>query len=144
VLAIDDDPTILEVIAHALGTLRGYEVRTAETGAKGLELYHQEPADCVIVDVKMPEMDGFQFLRALRGDPASAQTPVIVLSALTAEPYPETGWLSGADEYMQKPFKPSALCAMVERVLQITPEERAERAKRFAAGAPPGHNAASM
>jgi DNA-binding response OmpR family regulator len=133
VLAIDDDPTILDLIVHAFEQLRGYEVRTATNGVEGLQRYSEEPPDCVVVDVKMPLMDGYQFLRVLRGDPTSAQTPVVMLSALTEEPYPETGWLSGADEYVAKPFKPSALCAVVERVLQISPEERARRLERLAA-----------
>jgi len=132
VLAIDDDAHILDLITSALGTLRGYEVVTASHGAEGLELFHRLRPDCVIVDVQMPVMNGFQFLRAIRGDPASAHVPVIILSVRNEEAYQRTAAYSGVDEYMPKPFKLSALCATIERVTQITPEERVRRQQRLA------------
>src|SRR5260221_164916 len=114
------------------GTLLGYEVVTASHGAEGLELFHRLRPDCVIVDVQMPVMNGFQFLRAIRGDPASAHVPVIILSVRNEEVYQRTAAYSGVDEYMPKPFKLSALCATIERVTQITPEERVRRQQRLA------------
>lgn len=133
VLAIDDDASILDLIQHALTPQRGYQVTTATNGEQGLELYRRERPDCIIVDVYMPVMDGFKFLRAIRGDGASAHAPVIILSALADGPHELTGALSGVDEYMAKPFKPSALCSAIERVIQITPEERERRLERLAA-----------
>ena len=132
VLAIDDDAQILDLISSALGTLRGYEVVTASHGAEGLELFHRLRPDCVIVDVQMPVMNGFQFLRAIRGDPASANVPVIILSVRNEEAYQQTAAYSGVDEYMPKPFKLSVLCATIERVTQITPEERILRQQQLA------------
>jgi DNA-binding response OmpR family regulator len=134
VLVIDDDPTILELIRHALGRLDRYEVVTAVNGADGLQSYFDAQPDCVIVDIGMPVMDGFQFVRAIRGHSVSANTPIIVLSALTDDAHQTTGALSGVDEYIAKPFKVSVLCAALERVLQITPEERERRIQDLAEG----------
>src|SRR4029079_676576 len=91
VLVVDDDPTILELIRHALGRLNRYEVVTAVNGADGLQSYFRALPDCVIVDVDMPVMDGFQFVRAIRGHSVSANTPIIVLSALTDHNHTNTG-----------------------------------------------------
>jgi DNA-binding response OmpR family regulator len=132
VLVIDDDPTILDLIRYALGRLDRYEVVTAVNGADGLQSYFDALPDCVIVDIGMPVMDGFQFVRAIRGHSISANTPIIVLSALTDEDHQTTGALSGVDMYVAKPFKVSALCAALERALQITPEERARRIEDLA------------
>ena len=134
VLVIDDDPTILELIRHALGRIDRYEVVTAVNGADGLQSYFDAQPDCVIVDIGMPVMDGFQFVRAIRGHSVSANTPIIVLSALTDDAHQTTGELSGVDEYVAKPFKVSVLCAALERALQITPEEREQRIQDLAEG----------
>jgi DNA-binding response OmpR family regulator len=134
VLVIDDDPTILELIRHALGRLDRYEVVTAVNGAEGLQSYFDALPDCVIVDIGMPVMDGFQFVRAIRGHSVSANTPIIVLSALTDNDHQTTGALSGVDEYVAKPFKVNVLCAALERALQITPEERERRIQDLAEG----------
>lgn len=132
VLAIDDEADILDLITCALPRERGYEVCTAGDGAEGLEVYYRERPDCVIVDVAMPKMTGFQFLRALRGDSETAQTPVIILSALDTDAHHETGTLSGVDEYLQKPFKVTQLQATIHRVIGIVAEERARRAQELA------------
>ncbi|MBF6592070.1 MAG: response regulator [Ktedonobacterales bacterium] len=132
VLVIDDNPTIVELIRHAVGMQGKYEVVVAYDGVQGLERFYHERPDCVIVDVLMPGMDGYQVVRCIRGDTASAHTPLIILSALNGEDDQLTGLLSGVDEYIAKPFKPSTLYATLERVMQITPQEREERLERLA------------
>ena len=133
VLVIDDSPAIVELIRHAVGMQGKYDVVVAYDGVQGLERFYSERPDCVIVDVKMPRMDGYQVVRCIRGDSASAHTPLIILSAMLEESEQLTGILSGVDEYLAKPFKPSVLCATLERVMQITPDEREKRLERLAA-----------
>jgi DNA-binding response OmpR family regulator len=132
VLVIDDDQRIVELIRHTVSMLGKYDVLVAYDGVQGLERFQSERPDCVIVDVLMPRMDGFQVVRAIRGDGESAHTPMIILSALSEEADVLTGQLSGVDEYVTKPFKPSVLCAKLERVMQITPEERERRIEELA------------
>lgn len=127
VLVIDDNPTIVELIRYAVGLQGVYQVLVAYDGEQGLALVLAEQPDCVIIDVKMPKMDGYQLVRCLRGDPATADIPLIILSAMTREEDQLTGLLSGADEYLTKPFKPAALNEAIERVLRLTPEERQRR-----------------
>jgi two-component system alkaline phosphatase synthesis response regulator PhoP len=136
VLVIDDNPTIVELIRHAVGLHGKYQVVVAYDGIQGLERFHEEQPDCVIVDVKMPKMDGYQVVRCIRGDQASAHTPLIILSAMLEEDDKLTGLLSGVDEYLAKPFKPSVLCATLERVMEITPQQREERIQALAADSP--------
>ena len=136
VLVIDDNPTIVELIRHAVGLQGKYQVVVAYDGVQGLERFHEEQPDCVIVDVKMPKMDGYQVVRCIRGDQTSANTPLIILSAMLEDDDKLTGLLSGVDEYLAKPFKPSVLCATLERVMEITPREREERIQALAADSP--------
>jgi two-component system alkaline phosphatase synthesis response regulator PhoP len=135
VLVIDDNPTIVELIRHAVRLQGKYDVVVAYDGVQGLEQFYQEQPDCVIVDVKMPRMDGYQVVRCIRGDSdsATAHTPLIILSAMTEEDDQLTGILSGVDEYLAKPFRPSVLCATLERVMRITPEQREQRLEQLAA-----------
>ena len=127
VLVIDDNPTIVELIKYAVNLHGSYHVVVAYDGVQGLERVYDERPDCVIIDVKMPRMDGYQLVRCLRGDPRTMDTPMIILSALTREEDQMTGLLSGVDEYLMKPFKPSALNAAIERVLSLTPDDRQRR-----------------
>ena len=132
VLVIDDDRRIVELIRHTVAMHGKYDVLVAYDGVQGLERFHDERPDCIIVDVLMPRLDGYQVVRAIRGDHASAHTPLIILSALYEEDDKLTGLFSGVDEYMAKPFKPSMLCATLERVMRITPEERERRIEQLA------------
>ncbi len=127
VLVIDDNPTIVELIKYAVNLQSNYQVLVAYDGVQGLESVYAERPDCVIIDVKMPRMDGYQLVRCLRGDARTANTPLIILSAMTREEDQMIGLLSGVDEYLTKPFKPSALNAAIERVLRLSPDERRRR-----------------
>jgi len=131
VLVIDDNPTIVELIKYAVNLQGDYNVIVAYDGIQGLERVYADHPDCVIVDVKMPRMDGYHFVRYMRGDARTANTPLIILSAMTRDEDQMTGMLSGADEYLTKPFKPSALNATIEKVLRLTPSERQRRTDYF-------------
>jgi DNA-binding response OmpR family regulator len=131
VLVIDDNPTIVELIKYAVNLQGTYDVVVAYDGVQGLERVYAEQPDCVIIDVKMPRLDGYQLARCLRGDPRTLNVPLIILSAMTREQDQMTGYLSGVDEYLTKPFKPSALNAAIERVIRLTPADRQQRIDRL-------------
>lgn len=137
VLVIDDAAFIVQLVQHAIKMYGAYDVVVAYDGVEGLEQFYRERPDCVVVDVKMPRLDGYQVVRAIRGDAATANTPLIILSAMDEEDDRLTGLLSGVDEYLVKPFKPSNLCAALDRVMRITPEERNQRMMRLADDEPP-------
>ena len=122
VLVIDDNPTIVELIKYAVSLQGSYEVVVAYDGEQGLERISIEHPDCVIIDVKMPRMDGYQLVRCLRGDARTSDTPLIILSAMTREEDQTIGMLSGVDEYLKKPLN-----AAIERVLRLTPTDRQRR-----------------
>jgi CheY-like chemotaxis protein len=136
VLVIDDNPTIVELIKYAVNLQGRYDVVVAYDGVEGLERIYMEHPDCVIIDVKMPRMDGYQLARCVRGDPRTLDVPLIILSAMTREQDQMTGYLSGVDEYLTKPFKPSALNAAIERVILLTPADRQRRIEQLALGQP--------
>ena len=140
VLVVDDSRLIVDLVRRAIEQLRDSDVVVAYDGVQGLQQYQRERPDCVVVDVMMPNMDGFQFARALRGDSTSSQTPLVIITTLASDDKRLTGLLSGADEYLTKPFKPAELCDALERVMAITPEERERRIKELASGALGRHN----
>jgi len=127
VLVIDDDPALLQAISDGLELVGGYEVLSASDGASGLECFFTAQPDCVVVDVRMPGLNGYQFVRALRGDQATRQTPIVVLSALVQDHEQLAGLLTGADAYLTKPVKIAELVEAIDHAVQLTAEERARR-----------------
>jgi len=124
VLVVDDDPTLLANVAEGLDLLGGYEVIAASDGVEGLTRFFAARPDCVIVDVRMPGLNGYQFIRALRGDPETVQTPLVILSALVQDHEQLAGLLVGADAYLIKPVRIADLVQAVERAVKLTTEER--------------------
>jgi len=131
VLVIDDDPALLTAITRGLGLIGGFAVLTAEDGVTGLEGFFSERPDCVVVDIRMPGLNGYQFVRALRGDPETAQTPIVVLSALVQDHEQLAGMLTGADAYLIKPVRITDLVQTIDRVVNLSVEERQEYARRL-------------
>lgn len=132
VLVVDDDPGLIELVSDGLTLLGDHTVVVATDGATGLERFYETLPDCVVVDVQMPGLNGYQFVRALRGDPDTAHTPIIVLSAMVQERDQLAGMLSGADAYLYKPVKMTELLETIDRALRLTASERWERQKRLA------------
>ena len=124
VLVVDDNPDLLALVGESLRKLGRFTVVTAQDGIQGLQRYFEVRPDCVVIDVKMPGLDGDQLARALRGDPASRATPLVILSALAQERDRLAGLLSGGDEYLVKPVGPLDLVHTVTRVIERGEEER--------------------
>ncbi|MFI5273342.1 MAG: response regulator transcription factor [Ktedonobacterales bacterium] len=132
VLVVDDNRRLLAFIGDALTELGGYTVVTAEDGIKGLELYFALRPDCMVIDVKMPGLDGFQLVRALRGDPASASTPLIILTAMAQGRDRLAGLLAGVDQYLLKPVDPMELVTAIQQAITLGDDERRRRLRQLA------------
>src|SRR5260221_8795295 len=102
VLVVDDDPALLIALTDGLELMGGYEVVAARDGATGLERFFTLTPDCVVEDVRIPGLSGYQFVRALRCDPSTAQTPIVVLSALVQDHEQLAGRLTRADPYLDQ------------------------------------------
>ncbi len=124
VLIVDDDPDLLQLLTDGLELLGHFRVVQAVDGIEGLKQYFAVQPDCVIIDVVMPGLDGYQLVKALRGDPASAETPLIMLTALAQDKDAFVGLAAGADQYLVKPVKLRCLVEAVQRAVEITSEER--------------------
>ena len=118
VVVIDDSPEIIEVVSLCF-QLRwnGTEVLPASNGAKGLELVEAENPDLVILDIGLPDTDGFQVLRDIR---RFSQVPVIMLTVKSEDTDVARGLELGADDYVTKPFSHIELIARVQAVLRRT------------------------
>ena len=114
VLVIDDDDDIRGLVAELLQRA-GLDVEQAGDGRAGLRAFHQSPADLVVLDVSMPELDGWQTLERIRD---LSDVPVIMLTARGAELERVRGLQAGADDYMVKPFGRQELVARVQALLR--------------------------
>jgi two-component system alkaline phosphatase synthesis response regulator PhoP len=121
ILAVDDERHIVRLVQINLEKA-GYEVITASNGREAVEKVRSEHPNLVVMDVMMPEMTGFEALQALKEDPATASTPVIMLTAKAQDADVFHGWQSGADLYLTKPFNPIELLTFVKRILDAQTE----------------------
>lgn len=132
VLIVDDNPELLEFITDALRELGDFAVVTAGDGVEALSCFEAARPDCLVIDVRMPRLNGYQLVRALRGDPTSASTPLVMLSAMAQDRDQLAGLLAGADQYLLKPVDPLVLVEAIERAIRLGAEERAARMLRLA------------
>jgi DNA-binding response OmpR family regulator len=117
VLVVEDDSDIRDLIAFRL-TLAGYAVRLAEDGHSALAAAGAGGIDLVLLDVRMPGLDGLLVCRRLRTDPATADLPIILVTAAAQERDTAEGLAAGADDYIVKPFSPRELTQRIEAVLE--------------------------
>ena len=117
ILIVDDEPTNLSLLTNLLRT--GYRVRAANSGEGALRAAGGEPRpDLLLLDVMMPGMDGYTVLWQLRANQATADIPVIFLTALADDLDEERGLLLGAADYITKPIKPAVLLARVRAQIE--------------------------
>lgn len=116
VLIADDDQVTCDLLSFKL-TRAGYSVLTAGDGAAALAQILEDPPDLAILDVMMPGLSGFDVLRKVRQNPATANMAIILLTARTRESDVDTGFASGAQDYIRKPFSPTELLHRVKAVL---------------------------
>lgn len=109
ILIVEDDQSIAQLEKDYLA-LAGYKVTITESGKEAAEILAKEPFDLVILDIMLPEMDGFKLLEEIR---QKDEIPVLLVSARTEELYKIKGLGLGADDYITKPFSPGELVARV-------------------------------
>jgi len=119
VLVADDDEDVLELVAFRLRRA-GYRTITARDGREAMELVRTEHPDLSVLDVAMPEMDGLEVTRALRGSDQTREMPIILLTARSQERDVMAGIEAGANAYIRKPFSHRELRARVESMLAET------------------------
>jgi DNA-binding response OmpR family regulator len=118
VLVVDDDDDI-RLLLEQLLSAAGYQVQTAQDGRAALRAFHASPTDVVVLDLSMPELDGFETLDRLRD---LSDVPVILLTARSGEIEKVRGFRAGADDYVVKPFGRQELLARIEALLRRAPE----------------------
>ncbi len=117
-LLVDDNPTNLQVLYQTLETT-GCKLLVAKNGETALSIAQKAAPDLILLDIMMPGIDGFEVCRRLKGNPATANIPVIFLSALTDTKDKVQGLQLGAVDYVSKPFQPDEVIARVNTHLTI-------------------------
>ncbi len=116
-LVVDDEPFLGDAVAASLRFL-GFDVLTADTGSDALRLIRERPFDLVVLDVMLPDTNGFEIVRKLRRE--RCHVPVIFLTAKDTQADKVTGLTLGGDDYMTKPFGLEELAARIRTVLRRT------------------------
>jgi DNA-binding response OmpR family regulator len=118
ILVIEDNHNLALGLSNNL-TLEGYDVQVAEDGRKGLELTRGFCPHAIVLDLMLPEMDGYQVLRTIRSD--GLEVPVLILTALGDEADKVRGFRMGADQYLTKPFSVVEFLSRIEALLRRSP-----------------------
>jgi CheY-like chemotaxis protein len=116
VLIIDDDVDTLKLVGLMLQK-EGYRIVAASSGFQGLEQAETESPDLILLDIMMPEMDGYEVSKRLRANPLTADIPILMFTAKTQLDDKVTGFEAGADDYLTKPAHPAELSAHVKALL---------------------------
>jgi DNA-binding response OmpR family regulator len=116
-LVVEDDPDIAALIDRYLQKA-GYSTDVTRSGRDVVAMVRRRPPDVLVLDLMLPDVDGFEICRALRSDPATAAVPIIMVTAKAEESDRIGGLELGADDYLTKPFSPNELVARVRALLR--------------------------
>lgn len=108
ILIADDEAFIRELLITTLSDA-DYEILTAKNGEEVLKIAHEEKPDLILLDILMPEMNGYEVCKKIKTNPETESIKVIMLTALGGETDRKKGFMVGADDYFSKPFSPSTL-----------------------------------
>lgn len=122
VLIVDDEPSNIRVLSSLLSD--EYKVLTAKSGVKALEVAYQENPDLILLDVLMPELNGFDVIKKLKSNDVTKTTPVIFITALNSQEDEEQGLKLGAVDYIHKPFHQGIVLARVKNQLELVRHKR--------------------
>jgi DNA-binding NarL/FixJ family response regulator len=129
-LVVDDDASLLLAVSETFRA-EGYAVTTARRGAEALVRIAERMPDLIISDIRMPGMDGYQLARNLRSAPHTRLIPIVFLTAKDETADRVTGFRSGVDAYVTKPFEPEELVAIVAGILERVERTRGDLARMF-------------
>lgn len=118
ILIVDDTPDNLRVLSAML-TNQGFEVRKALNGQRAIASVQSKPPDLILLDIKMPEMDGYEVCQKLKANPDTSAVPIIFISALDDAPDKVKAFAAGGADYITKPFQEAEVLARIEHQLQI-------------------------
>lgn len=122
VVCIEDEPEMIDLVRLILGR-RGFSVIGANGGVEGLETVRREEPDLVLLDLMMPDMDGWEVYQQMKADPGLRDIPVVVVTAKAQSIDKVLGLhIAKVDDYITKPFGPQELLESVEKILATTPE----------------------
>ena len=125
ILIAEDDKDIRELIVISL-KFAGYEVISAADGQQAVDLTVEEKPDLIMLDIRMPRLNGFQALEQIKAKCEFADTPVVILSAKGQECEIQAGLELGATQYILKPFAPDELIEKIKQIEAETPETTVE------------------
>ena len=128
ILVVDDDHMVTKMVRINL-ELEGFEVVEVWDGKSAMKILKEDKTDLLVLDIMMPQMDGWEILKQLRDDDGLKDLPVVVLTAQVRDENIARGWMMGADGYIVKPFNPVVLADTLRKVLAATPEEREAKRK---------------
>ena len=119
ILIVEDDPDIADLVARYLQKA-GFATEVVGSGAQAWTMIRTKPPDLIVLDLMLPQMDGLEICRLVRGHEPTASTPIIMLTARGEESERIVGLEIGADDYVPKPFSPQELVARVRALLRRT------------------------
>jgi len=117
-ILLAEDDEMIRIVVRRLLEREGYEVTTCADGSSALRLAYENSYSVILSDVRMPQLDGFEFLRRLREHDGSEQTPVVLLTSMGKDEDVHLGFELGADDYIVKPFSSAELLTRVRRLLR--------------------------
>lgn len=115
-LTVDDSPSVRKLVEFTLKA-KGFQVDSAGDGQEALEIIAREKFDAIILDINMPRMNGLEFLQKIRSDDVYASIPVIMLTTEGQDKDKDKAISLGATAYIVKPFKPTQLLSLLEKIL---------------------------
>jgi putative two-component system response regulator len=118
VLIVDDTETNVDILVDTLG--EDYDIAVAMDGESALEIAEEDSPDLILLDIMMPDMDGYEVCKRLKDNPKTADIPVIFLSALTGADEKRKGLELGAVDFLTKPFNPSEIQDKVKQYLTVS------------------------
>lgn len=136
VAIVDDEPLLVDMLSTFL-QLKGYQVCSAYSGNDGLELVQMEKPDALLLDLMLPDKDGFQVCKELRAQPAFAGFPILIVSARTDQASKTNAVQAGASDYLTKPVRLPDLLACLDRLFASQPIRPPEAIKPPVAIVPP-------